>query len=74
MKYTLTSQWFGVESETDADGNYSVVLTLNITPTDGIAPNFHKDITVTSNNSMTGFQVDAQREQAVTDFMAQINA
>ena len=74
MKYILTSQWFGVESETDAQGNYSVVLTLNITPTDGIGPNFHKEITVTSNNAMTGFQVDAQREQAVTDYITLINA
>ena len=74
MKYTLTSQWFGVESETDANGNYSVVLTLNITPTDGIAPNFHKDITVTSNNTQDGYSVDAQREQAVTDYMTSINA
>jgi len=53
------------QEETD---NYEVTITLGIHPTDGVAPDFSKDIIVTSNNSMTGFQVDEQRELAVDNY------
>ena len=58
------------QEETD---NYEVTITMGIHPTDGIGADFSKDITVTSSNAQTGFEVDEQREQAVTDFMASIN-
>ena len=54
--------------------NYEVIITMGIHPTDGIGADFSKDITVTSNNSQTGFEVDEQREQAVADYMQSINA
>jgi len=60
----------GQEADTE---NYYVILTLGIKPTDNIAPEFSKDITVVSSNSLTGHEVDAQREQAVQDFMESIN-
>jgi hypothetical protein len=52
--------------------NYEVTITIGIHPTDGIGADFSKDITVTSNNSQTGFEVDIQREQAVSDYMQSI--
>lgn len=58
------------QEETD---NYEVTITMGIHPTDGIGADFSKDITVTSSNAQTGFEVDDQREQAVTEFMASIN-
>lgn len=58
------------QEETD---NYEVTITLGIHPTDGVAPDFSKDIIVTSNNSMTGFQVDEQRELAVDNYLQAIN-
>jgi hypothetical protein len=57
------------QEETD---NYEVTITMGIHPTDGIGADFSKDITVTSNNSQTGFEVDIQREQAVSDYMQSI--
>lgn len=58
---------------TEPTDNYEVTITMGIHPIDGIGADFSKDITVTSNNSQTGFQVDEQREQAVSDFIASIN-
>lgn len=58
------------QEETD---NYEVTITMGIHPTDGIGADFSKDIVVISSNAQTGFEVDDQREQAVTDFMASIN-
>lgn len=52
---------------------YEVTITLGIHPTDGVAPDFSKDIVVKSNNSQIGFQVDTEREQAVQDFISSIN-
>lgn len=54
--------------------SYEVTITMRIHPTDGIGADFSKDITVTNNNSQTGFEVDIQREQAVDDYMQSINA
>jgi len=54
--------------------SYEVTITMRIHPTDGIGADFSKDITVTSNNSQIGFEVDIQREQAVDDYMQSINA
>lgn len=60
----------GQEADTE---NYCVVVTLGIKPTDDVAPYFSKDIIVTSNNSMTGYQVDVQRNQEIQNFLNLIN-
>ena len=52
---------------------YDVTITMGIHPTDGIGADFSKDITVTSSNAQTGFEVDTQREQAVQDYIDSIN-
>lgn len=59
---------------TEPTDSYEVTITLGIHPIDGIGADFSKDITVTSNNSQTGFQVDDQREQAINHYMQNINA
>jgi hypothetical protein len=59
---------------TEPTDSYEVTITLGIHPTDGIAPDFSKDIVVRSYNHMTGFQVDEQREQSIADYMQTINA
>ena len=52
---------------------YEVTITLGLHPTDGIASDFSKDIIVLSDNHMTGFEVDEQREQAISDYLQAIN-
>ena len=59
------------KEETD---DYEVTITLGIHPIDGIGADFSKDITVTSNNSQTGFQVDIERAMAIEEYMQSINA
>jgi hypothetical protein len=73
MKYELIKFDIGKETNTDEQGNYSVNITIALHPTDGIAADFSKDINVTSNNSQTGFEVDAQRQEAVNAYVAQVN-
>jgi len=73
MKYELIKHDYGVETPTDEQGNYSTTITLALHPTDGIAPDFSKDITVISNNNMTGYEVDAQRQAEIEAFMLKIN-
>jgi len=53
---------------------YEVTITLGILPTDNVAPEFSKDIIVRSSNSMTGFQVDDQRELAIDNYLQEINS
>lgn len=57
----------------EATDDYEVTITMGIHPTDGIGADFSKDIIVTSNNSMTGFQVDEQRQLAIDNYMIAIN-
>lgn len=59
---------------TEPTDNYEVTITLGIHPTDGIGADFSKDIVVVSDNHMTGFEVDEQREQVINDYMQSINA
>lgn len=73
MKYELIKYDIGIETNADEDNNYSVNITIGLHPTDGIAADFSRDITVQSNNSQDGFQVDAQRTQAINDYIALIN-
>jgi len=73
MKYKLIKYNFGNETETDDEGNYSIIITISLHPTDGIAPDFSKDIIVQSNNNMTGYEVDAQRQAEIEAFILKIN-
>lgn len=73
MKYELITYDCGRETETNEEGYYSVNITIAIHPIDGIAPDFSKDIIVESNNKMTGFEVDKQREKEVNDYINKIN-
>ena len=59
------------QEETD---NYEVTITMGIHPTDGIGADFSKDITVTSSNAQTGFEVDIERAMAIEEYMQSINA
>jgi len=73
MKYELIKWDLVKETEADIDGNYSVTITIALHPTDGIAPDFSKDIVVVSNNNETGFEVDESRVNAVNDYITTIN-
>jgi hypothetical protein len=53
---------------------YEVTITLGIRPTDGVAPEFSKDIIVRSNNHQTGFQVDSDRALEIDQFINNINS
>jgi hypothetical protein len=75
MQFNLVRTDYGLESETDDKGNYSVNITLALAPIDNdLIPPFSKDIVVVSNNSMTGYEVDKQRNKEITDFMGKINS
>jgi len=72
MKYELINTI--VLSEVTIDENlYSAGIELYIKPTDGVAPEFCKSITVESNNKQTGFEVDEQRAKEISIFMENIN-
>ncbi|MEI6184446.1 MAG: hypothetical protein WCP65_02890 [Bacteroidota bacterium] len=63
----------------DENGNqvptdtYGVNISIGLHPTDNVAPDFTKTIVSVSHNSQTGFEVDAQRQQDVANYLAQIN-
>ena len=63
----------GIVVNQEPTDTYDVTLTLQIHPTDGIAPDFSKTIDVNSHNNMTGFQVDEQRDLAVDNYLQAIN-
>jgi len=73
MKFQLVQADYGKESETDEQGNYSMNITLGLKADSDLIPPFSKDIEVVSNNSQTGYDVDAQRQKAIDEFMAKIN-
>lgn len=72
MKYEKINLGYGVEKIIDED-KYSINITIGLHPTDGIAPNFSIDIIVESNNSQTGYEVDTQRNNAVSEYLNLIN-
>jgi len=72
MKYEKTGLGYGVETIID-ENKYSINITIGLHPTDNIAPNFSIDITVTSDNSQTGYEVDEQRNKAIEDYLKLIN-
>lgn len=78
MKYQIRieneKEVIGYNVETIIDENtYSIEITLGLESIDGIVPPFSKSIIVTSSNSMTGFEVDLQRQKAIEDYMEMIN-
>jgi len=77
MKYELIKTDISAERTVFEQGvptnDYEVTITLGIAPIDDIAPEFSKDIIVRSSNSMTGFQVDDQRELAIDNYLQAIN-
>lgn len=62
----------GPEKIIDAD-SYSVSITIGIHPSDGIGPDFPKEIPVVSTNSQNKNEVNVARTQAIKDYMYSIN-
>ncbi len=61
-------------TETKSTTRYVIGITLNIQDTESLNTNvFEQSLIVESDNSETGFEVDAQREKAVNDFMDNLN-
>ena len=87
MKYTIlqtdiSSERVIMQDITDEQGNiigqdptneYEVDVTLCLKHEDNFIPPFSKTITVRSNNSQTGFEVDVQRQQEITNYLNLIN-
>ena len=74
-KYILRegeSLGYGTESVIDAD-EYSIDITLPLVTNDGLAFQFSKTISVVSQNSQTGYEVDAARATAVANYLIEIN-
>lgn len=77
MKFEMTSYEISKERVVFENNlptdNYEVTITIGLKPTNEFIPPFSKDIIVISNNNMTGFQVDIQRETEIQNFLNQIN-
>lgn len=63
---------YGTESVIDAD-EYSIDITLPLVTNDELAFQFSKTISVVSQNSQTGYEVDAARATAVANYLIDIN-
>ena len=63
---------YGTESVIDAD-EYSIDITLPLVTNDELAFQFSKTISVISQNSQTGYEVDAARATAVANYLIEIN-
>ena len=74
-KYILResgSLGYGVETIIDTN-EYSIDITLPLVTNDELAFQFSKTILVVSQNSQTGYEVDAARATAVTNYLVEIN-
>jgi len=85
MKYTIlqtdiSPERIVMQNILDNEGNiinheptdeYEVDITLGIKYENDFIPHFSKTITVRSNNSQTGFEVDEQRQLAIETFLNQ---
>lgn len=74
MTFSKTAVDYGKETEADEKGNYNCIITIGIVPSSDLIPPFSKDIVVESNNSMTGFEVDEQRQKEIDEFMNKLNS
>lgn len=59
------------ETPADENGNYSINITLGLVDKHGTE--LSKSLTVVSNNSQTGSQVDLQRKREIAQFMKNLN-
>ena len=57
----------------EGDDAYYVTATLFIGEETNIIPDFKQVVKIVSFNSMTGFEVDAQREKFLVDYIANLN-
>lgn len=85
MRYELINYTLGAEpqivkteinngiAEDVITDEYSVVIKMEIKDTTSLADNFFKEIFVTSHNNQTGFEVDAQRQLEVENYIKSIN-
>tara|TARA_R110000868_G_scaffold407706_2_gene689407 strand:- start:766 stop:999 length:234 start_codon:yes stop_codon:yes gene_type:complete len=74
-KYILrpnTQLGYSVETVID-ELEYSINITLPLQDTGSLEVPFSATITVISNNSQTGFEVDTQRQLAVDNYLIAIN-
>ena len=72
MKYEIINTYIGSE-QTINDDVYKVVISIYLRTTDGVIESFFKEIEVESQNSQTGYEVDEQRETAISDFLTNLN-
>lgn len=72
MKYEIIAIDFSAETVIN-ENEYSCNITIGLHPTDNIAPDFSKTITVISENKLTGFDVDKQRQLVIDNFLIEIN-
>jgi len=74
MQFEITAVDYGKESETNIDGDYSCTITIGLKQVGSdLIPPFSKDIVVISNNSQTGYEVDQQRDNAINEFLKNVN-
>ena len=73
MTFQKVAVDYGKETEADEQGNYTCIITIGIKPSSDLIPPFSKDIVDVCNNSMTGYQVDEQREKAIEAFIEVLN-
>lgn len=52
---------------------YEVDITIGLKHIDNFIPEFSKTISIKSNNSQTGFEIDTQRQQEIQNYLNLIN-
>ncbi len=72
MAYKITHIQVMAEETIDEE-TYKANIHLDVLDESGKIPLFNKVITVESSNSLTGYQVDEQREKAIQDYLTSIN-
>ena len=72
MKFIETFRFLNAEIALN-DEEYEVIVTVCIKEENDEIPFFSKPISVVSNNKMTGYEVDEQREQAVKKYIDSLN-
>lgn len=71
---TFTLLTYSVGNETTIDETtYSNTITIGIETSDPIIKPFSEDIEVVCNQSMNGYEVDAEREKKVKEFIDKLN-
>jgi hypothetical protein len=73
MRYEIIETQISAETTLEND-KYSVLISLAVKDNNDLIPNFTKWITVESHQSKTGYEVDLQRETAINNYIAELNA